>query len=476
MSQIPEELSKGREIIEGNFVLSLWKEPEYYHDYQKIIDPSRDFLHEDSEFYYSIGRAMFKLGFEVFDEVSVALFLEDKDTLRAAFDARGGYREVREMMNMLAIENIDVYFQELSKSNLLIHLHSLGFNVIQNLDRFKNSTVTDIQDYYDFLLNNSIINSTSSIKIVDLTEGYEPYVEKWNEGQGVGFPVGYPMLNYHLSGIHKKNLILHVAPIGGGKTTSALNFYVLPAIEAGEKICIIANEQDEEQFRQMLLSTIISNKVNFLKMNRQKLRTGNLNDIQMQAVEEAQEWLKDHAGLIQFVHLTNYGVTDVRRIIKRQSKLGTEIFLFDTLKPTDESSDKSWAEFSEVAKEIFITAQKEDVAVIATAQLKGVSRHQKVLDLDDIGKSKAIAETAGQVLMFRELKQVEKESLDVYHYDKQGKVKNIKLDESKDYIVLFVPKNRYGGTPQIVYERNLDFNTMREIGYCDIDDNQFTSR
>ena len=122
-------------------------------------------------------------------------------------------------------------------------------------------------------------------------------------------------------------------------------------------------------------------------------------------------------------------------------------------------------------------AQKEDVAVIATAQLAANSSSRKFLDLSCIGKSRAIAETAGQVIMFRPLREAEKKSLKVYTYmkDSAGKFTSVKkeiaLDEDKDYVVLFVPKNRYGkaGNLQIVYERNMDFNTMKELGYCDID-------
>jgi hypothetical protein len=46
----------------------------------------------------------------------------------------------------------------------------------------------------------------------------------------------------------------------------------------------------------------------------------------------------------------------------------------------------------------------------------------------------------------------------------------IDLDPLKDYVVFFVTKNRYGRANDlnILYERNMDFNTMKEIGYIDI--------
>ena len=161
--------------------------------------------------------------------------------------------------------------------------------------------------------------------------------------------------------------------------------------------------------------------------------------------------------------------------------LGVEIFLFDTLKPVDETSEKSWGEFSETAKMLFQLAQKEDIAIIATAQLSSESHKRRHLDLSCIGKSRAIAETAGQVTMFRTMREDEKEKLFVYKFEKddRGKYtktkKQVVLDESKDYIILFVAKNRYGGTPQIVYERNMDFNYYTEVGYCNIKYDGFAS-
>ena len=53
--------------------------------------------------------------------------------------------------------------------------------------------------------------------------------------------------------------------------------------------------------------------------------------------------------------------------------------------------------------------------------------------------------------------------------DRDLAIKIIDLDETKDYIVLFTPKNRFGDTqPQLIYERNMSFNTLKEIGYVEI--------
>ena len=116
------------------------------------------------------------------------------------------------------------------------------------------------------------------------------------------------------------------------------------------------------------------------------------------------------------------------------------------------------------------------MAIVATAQLSAESMSRKFLDLSCIGKSKAIAETATQVVMFRSLTREEKEGgITAYQFQKgsDGKYmkerKEIALDPDKDYVVLFTPKNRFGDVnPQIIYERNMSFNTMNEVGFTEI--------
>ena len=70
----------------------------------------------------------------------------------------------------------------------------------------------------------------------------------------------------------------------------------------------------------------------------------------------------------------------------------------------------------------------------------------------------------------------EKENLKVWKNkrDSEGKLTNVKeevnLSNDKDYIVLFIAKNRYGeSNVQLVYERNMSFNQYYELGYTHIE-------
>lgn len=443
-------------------------------DYKNIVNGT-DIITEDGIFYYGLAQQLCKAGYQSFDNISLYSFLEDKKTLKSGYEDRGGYKSITEITSLINVDNVGTYYDELIKNNMFLRLHDVGFNVVGNLEKLNQMSSNEVYDYYDFQLNNICVGKIEKIKGENISEGYEKYIQEWDEGKSVGYKIGYPLLNYRLAGVHKKNFLLHLAHIGNGKTTTAILFYILPVIESGENVCIIGNEQSVDEFRQMILASVLFNKIGYFGMNRQKFITGRFSDENKAAMNEAVKWLEDCKGKIYFVETTDYSIGNVKKIIKKYSKLGVGEFLLDTLKPELESSDRAWAEFSEVAKELFLVAKKEDVAIIATAQLSSESMARRYLDLSCIGKSRAIAETATQVVCFRSLTNEEKQKLKPYQFQKtdDGKYSKVRklidLEETKDYIVLFTPKNRFGDTqPQLVYERNMSFNTLKEIGYVEI--------
>lgn len=474
LAKYPKEITLKREAIECNFIFALYKDPTLMDDYKNIVNGT-DILTEDGMFYYGLAQQLYKAGYQAFDNISLYSFLEDKKTLKSGFEDRGGYRSITEITSLINIDNVGIYYDELIKNNMFLRLYDSGFNVVDNLEKLNQMSSSEVYDYYDFQLNNICVGKIEKIKAENLSEGYESYIKEWDEGKSVGYKIGFPLLNYRLAGVHKKNLLLHLGHIGNGKTTTAILFYILPVIESGENVCIIGNEQGVDEFRQMILASVLFNKVGYFGMNRQKFITGRFTEENRDAMKKAAEWLENCEGKIQFIEMTDYSINNVKKIVKKYSKLGTGMFVFDTLKPELESSDKAWAEFSEVAKELFLLAKKEDVAIVATAQLSSESMSRRFLDLSCIGKSRAIAETATQVVCFRTLTNEEKQKLKPYQHQKNedGKYSKIRkiidLDETKDYIILFTPKNRFGETqPQLVYERNMSFNTLKEIGYVEI--------
>ena len=95
------DLTKNRTPIEGNFVLSLYKNPtDLYSDFP--IDPDKDLITADGKFYYNLGANMIKKGIKTFDEISVMTFLNDYPQIKNEFDSKGGWKAVSEYIGLPA--------------------------------------------------------------------------------------------------------------------------------------------------------------------------------------------------------------------------------------------------------------------------------------------------------------------------------------------------------------------------------------
>lgn len=476
MAKIPKELLEKRQVVECNFVLSLYKDMTLLDDY-KHIKNGEDIFTEDGQFYYGLLQNLAKSGFEMADNMSIYTYLEDKETLKKGFEKRGGYQSIKEITDLLELKNLNGYYDELIKSNLLIRLNNIGFNVLEKLDKFKNMTSEQIYDYYEYHLANISVNKIEKIKIENLSDGYDEWIERADSAVNVGFKVGSNMLDYQLAGIHRGNLTLYLGGIGKGKSSSSIPLFILPAIESGNDITILCNEQDSDQYRAMIISTVLFGKIGNVKgMNRMSITLGNFDDYKKSKLKEAAEWIKRQPGKIKFVEMQSYDVTNVRKVIKKQAKLGCSYFIFDVLKNVESASDKAWAILSDTAQSLFSLAKKENVAIIALAQLASDSMNRKYLDLTSVGKSRAISECCSTVIGFRPIQNNEIDKIKPYTWD--NKIKKIHdLDENKHYIVLFIMKNRYGNTNnQIVLEFDQSFNVIRDIGYCNISYDDFNRR
>ena len=472
LNNIPKEIIENRNVIECNWIFSLYKDLSLVDDYKNVVN-TEDIITEDGIFYYGLIQGLAKNGYQVADNMSIHEYLSNKKTVNKSFEERGGFSTVKKITDLISINNIDTYYEELVKNNLLIRLYNSGFNIMQNLDKFKDMSSEDIYNYYDYQLNNISVGKIEKIKVEDLSSGYEEWIKRADSAKNVGFRVGSSLMDYQLAGIHRGGLTLYLGGIGQGKSSSSVSLFILPAIEDGNDITILCNEQTADEYRSMIISTVLFSRIgNVRDMNRMSITLGNFDDYKRQKLREAADWIEKQPGKIRFVELQNYDITSVRKIIKQQSKLGCSYFFFDVLKNVEDASEKAWAELSDVAKKLFGLAKKENVAIIASAQLASDSMNRKYLDLMSVGKSRAISECATTVIGFRPIMNNEIDKIKPWKYqkNKDGSNKKIKevydLDADKHYIMQFIMKNRCGDTTtQIVQEFNQSFNTIRDVGY-----------
>lgn len=481
LESYPDALIKNREMIEASFIFSLYKDTSLYGDYSRNIKldiEDGDIRTTDGIFYYSVGLQMFKLGYQNFDNLSISTFLESNQVLKDGFESRGGYKPIEEMKSLINIENVETYHDELVKNNMLLRLHDKGFNVVSNIDKFKKMTSEEVYMYYDYLLNNININTGNTIQIETL-EIDDKFIEECNEGSSKGIDYGKVchILNYLTLGLPLSDMYLVGGHSGIGKSSFVFGNIIMPVAENGVKCCIISNEQKSKDFKNILLSTVLAKDLNYYDLTRKKIKIGNFTPEQLAKIYEAKDKIKEKYSSIKFVKLFDYSVNKVKKIVKKLSKQGYQIFLYDTFKSDDLNEGESWKTIVEDSKQLFQLASKENVCIIPTYQLALHSLNKRYLDATCLSNAKQIKEVFSEMIYLRPVweDEFEGQKYDIkpfnFKKDSNGKYTKIKetyvMNPEKKYLIVFLDKTRNDEDKQtILYEFNGRYNLWKEVGYC----------
>lgn len=479
LDNYPKELTANREMTEANFIFCLWKNPDLYGDYEREVRADRDLLTEDGRFYYSLGLEMYNLGYKSFDDASIFSYVEGKETLKNGFARRGGYKTVDEIKRILNEDNIETYYDELVKSNMLLKLHDKGFNVIKELPKFMKMNSKNLYDYFEYQLDNVFLGRGAGVKVEDL-DFNDDFIEACDAGEdmGLSYASTCPLLNFHTLGLHRSNVQIFAGFSGTGKTSFCINSYILPILDQGEKVVIIANEMNKRAWQHILMATILSQKLNYFGLPRKKQKMGGLSKEQKDKMIEAKEYYNKHyKGRLKFAKIYDYSTEDVKKIIRKMAKQGFKYALYDTFKSEDSASANMTGELIESSKQLLQVAEKEDVGIIITMQLAIYMENTRYLTAATLSGAKAVKEVVSELVLTRQIwdDEFNGEKYDIKPYrfkkDSSGKYTKIKeeiiLKTDKKYMIVFLDKTRNDeGDTCILYQFDGAWNKWTEIGYC----------
>lgn len=479
LDNYPTELTSQREIIEANFIFCLWKNPELYDEYQKEVKADRDLFTDDGRFYYSLGAEMKKLGYKSFDDASIYSYIEGKETIKNGFTRRGGYKTVEDIKKILNEDNVETYYDELVKGNMLLKLHDKGFNVVKEIDKFKKMTSKNLYDYFEYQLDNVFLNRGAGVKIEDL-DFEDGFIEACNKGEemGLSYASACPLLNFHTLGLHRSNVQIFAGFSGTGKTSFCIHSYIMSILDQGEKVCIIANEMNKRAWQHILMATILSQKLGYYGLPRKKQKMGKLSDEQLEKMEEAKAYYNKHyKGRLKFVKIYDYSIEDVKKVIRKMAKQGFNYTLYDTFKSEDSASATMTGELIEASKQLLQVAEKENVGIIITMQLAIYMEGTRYLTAACLSGAKGVKEVVSELVLTRQVWDDEfsggKFDIKPYRYkrDSTGKYTKIKeeieLNPDKKYMIVFLDKTRNDeGDTTILYQFDGAWNKWTELGYC----------
>jgi len=473
-----KEIKSYKKACEANIVSILWKVPELFYSYNSL--ELKDFTYNEWKVYWTVGKEIVTSESKpALDEVTVGLYLEKHPQLKKKYEEYGGYTTIDNAKTYINIDNMDGYYKELRKWNVVLELIKKKFPVSGRVKDFVDMSGEQIYSEYEAMLNHIFINVDSEVKSYNLLDDLHSLIDKCNDGDEVGFPIDSPMLNSEIGGNMLGNISLLGAISGAGKTTITLELILPKMIELNEKVVMVINEQDQIKLRKELLAWVANNifKENF---NKKRLREGNFTEEEMVILKKSADWLDDRKQNknITIIPFQTYSVDKMIKVINKYSALGVKYFILDTFKESDDAQGEAWKSMMTDMRKLYDTVKpaSKNVHLWCTIQLAKSKRIARYLTVDSIGMSKNIVDVCSTVLFMRKVRDDEKDgennALRVYRLEgKNGKTKiPVKLSLDKTYAIVFIDKNREGEsqTYQLVVESDFSRNTYKEVGITSV--------
>jgi replicative DNA helicase len=465
---------------EANIVSIFYKNPDllYSYDNLRIEDISNNIW----RVYYVIAQdIVIKEKKQTLDEVTVGLYLEKHDKLKAKYEEYGGYETIEKATEYVKEENIDGYITELHKWNAVLQLLKNKFPVYDRLSDFADMDIEQIYSYYETHLNHIFINADGDVKSYNLCEGINDLIDRLDKGSGIGLPLNESqILNKEISGNNLGHITMLGALSGAGKSTTTIELIFPSILKYDENLCMIINEEDQDKIRKEMI-VWVANNIFHVDFQKYKLRDGNFSTENMELLRKCAKWIEDkkESRHITIIPLERYTTEIAIKIIKKYSSLGVKYFVLDTLKASSDSkTDVVWLEMQRDMVKLYdvIKPSQKNVHLWVTYQLGKEATKKRYYSNQEIGMSKSIVDVASVNLMMRkpfdDEYAGERNELKCYRLEGKNKLTKIpfKLEKDKQYAIIFITKNRFGATQQfqIVAEHDLSRNIYNEVGIVNI--------
>ncbi|MGL6099579.1 MAG: DnaB-like helicase N-terminal domain-containing protein [Fusobacteriaceae bacterium] len=483
---IRERIEKASESIERNLLWGLCGDYSNYAKIRRYLDVNDFTTYEFQEVYSSIKSLYENSGFKVISGATVDSYCLDKGK---SDDSTDRLKSFVEMGREIEVDFEGVYNQFRRTSgmaNLMRKAEAFGGVENMFLSMYdKTHTAEELKSELDTINKMCFKSYKSAVKTLSLAEGMEKYVKERmfvKDGRSIDF-IKKPLLQTYSKGIHVGVSFL-LAQSGHGKTTTAIPWFSIPILEAGQKLLSIHNEQEEDEIRLLYLMAYISQ----VKGNTKKIHRSNLHhdgrdkvtDDQMAfLLESAREFEIRYQDRLEFVFIPRFNPDDLEQLVLEYNRNGYDNVLLDTFKQED-SSD-GWEGLDTLAKKMDGISKELGMKIVCTAQLAPHTKWRKYLTVSCIGKAKSIKEVATSMYMFRWLLPEEIPTIKYSYYHKNettGKIEwknGMELEayrtdsfgnmHEKKYLVLFNDKQRKAEDGQVmIYEGDLGGLYFKEVG------------
>jgi hypothetical protein len=495
MTDVLEKLKKDIVASEGYLSAIFWNKPDNYSLYDKEKLNVKMFLNDVYGFYFGLGRYLFDKGIKIFDDLSVSAVIKDLG-LEKKYEKYGGFETISELAKETRHkeDNLDAYYIDIKKSTLVKNLYEFFGEKVITINgnyNYKKMTKEDIHAYWNDKINELALDGDNIYEEQFLLQDLRPFLKKTNEEPNVGMPFYKSKLMTGISnGWTKSDVYMFGAFSNAGKTSIVFNKVIMSCLETKEELCVIANEEGIDSFKEKLFVTAMGTGTNS-SISRKKFKQGNLTEEEMAKAEEAILWIEKltegNDKLITFVFMENYIMKDVLKIIRRYHSRGIENFIIDTHKVSSNSEqNQRWETFVEDMKKIHSITRANggglSLRMWVNFQLKDEAVRYRYLDYDAIGEGKGAKNEAAVVYMMRTMWDDEyeggKHEIKCSRwvpsgFDGKPEEKITTIAKGRIVFLVFTPKNRNGennetGQQILLLEADFNKNSWKELGWTHI--------
>lgn len=486
MEFINRQLSKLAELsmpYECQVVAILWNDIDLYFEYYDIL--KKIIKNKVWKLYLWLGNELAINKYKKINSVAIdtlfssSLYIKQKDL----YDKFGGFKTIHLAMENVESSNLDAHIKELKKLSLIFDYIKEMTITNERLDKLlEQNNADDISTLFTVKTDDicSNLEQGSDIKVVSrLDENLEQMVEDANSGSNVGLPINSPILNEEICGLREGEVILVAGLSGTGKSTFTQEVYLSAIWEQGESVVIFLNEQDIVKWQQQFLTWIINNVILKDRPKEEKFNTkrwlqGSFTqderDLMNQAIQILRNKMDDNLIIIE--ELNMYLLEDVQKSVKKYAKMGIKYFALDTFKITSDynyNQGTPWLKLQQDIRSYYDLVKQSNLNANfwITLQLNKDTVLDRYLTGYNIGMAKNVVDTAGVVLLMRNMRDDEfeggKKQLNVMSYATDTMIqqhRSILDDSTTTHSIIFIEKNRNGRSQQFQIVAKQDFGTL----------------
>ncbi len=475
----PKHLTRDLPSVEGKLISCLAKDISLFQEFPESITID-NFTSEENRIFFKVYKTLYEKKYSTIDEVSINSEFPQGSKDRQLFESYHGSAMTKEFKNneLSAIENFDKFKGDFLEVNSKMALYKELKSSIDrfNIEEFCNETTEHIYSYIDHKLTNSVISVNSEADIENLGIDDE-FIERCKKGEAVGITYGLHEYNKATMGMHFGNLSLLAYGTNVGKTNTMFSNFVLDYAMQGEEVFIYSNETDKYDFQTFLLVNVLSKKYGIHKITKNKLKNGKLTEEQWEQIKVAQDFINENIKpLITVKYPKSHNMKEFVSYVRRYAYRGVKYFFMDTMKSDEAGSAQSVGLLVDQSRTIYETCKKLNVHCLATAQiaLRHIENFTRVITEAHLAGSKQISEVCDVIITGRDLYldelDGEKNEIKIYKNvtDDNGKTwrkEYQKMDRERSYVLLNLPKNRYGEKGIFtVFERLGHLGQFHQIG------------